>query len=239
MKKMILALAVALMTAGAAWAQLPCAGQQYENYIQVTGKAEKEIVPDQIYIRIVINENDNKGKISLEAQERNMISKLKSLGIDTEKNLKVGDMSSDFQQFWLRKNAARTTATYQLLVNSAQKMAEVFQALESIDISNLSVTKITHSKLQELTNEVRIAAMKNAQQVAQSLAEAVGQKAGRAIYIADYNNDILNTTNNIMLARSKSVMMDAEASGMSEPEEQLEFRNIKLRYSVSAKFALE
>ncbi len=237
MKKMILALAVVLMTAGAAWAQLPCAGQQYENYIQVTGKAEKEIVPDQIYIRIVINENDNKGKVSLEAQERNMISKLKSLGIDTEKNLKVGDMSSDFQQFWLRKNAVRTTATYQLLVTSAQKMAEVFQALESIDISNLSVTKITHSKLQELTNEVRIEAMKNAQQIAQSLAEAVGQKAGRAIYIADYNNDILNTANNVMLARTKSTMMDAEAGSM--PEEQLEFRNIKLKYSVSAKFALE
>ena len=237
MKKMILALAVVLMTAGAAWAQLPCAGQQYENYIQVTGKAEKEIVPDQIYIRIVINENDNKGKVSLEVQERNMISKLKSLGIDTEKNLKVGDMSSDFQQFWLRKNAVRTTATYQLLVISAQKMAEVFQALESIDISNLSVTKITHSKLQELTNEVRIEAMKNAQQIAQSLAEAVGQKAGRAIYIADYNNDILNTANNVMLARTKSTMMDAEAGSM--PEEQLEFRNIKLKYSVSAKFALE
>ena len=57
---MILALAATLMAAGALYAQTP-ANQPYENYIQVTGKAEKEIVPDEIYVRITINESDTKG----------------------------------------------------------------------------------------------------------------------------------------------------------------------------------
>ena len=235
MKKMILALMATMMMAGALYAQTPTSS--YENYIQVTGKAEREIVPDEIYIRIIINESDTKGKVSLEQQTRKMISTLKSLGIDTEKNLKVGDMSSDFQKLWLKKSAARTSATYQLKVNSAEMLAKVIEALNDIDISNIDITKVTHSKIKEYMAEIRIEAMKNAQQIASSLAEAVDQKAGRAILIVDYNNEAV-PYNNVMLLRTKNTAMAADAA-VAEEASTLEFRNIKLTYSVNAKFALE
>ena len=70
-----------------------------EPYIEVTGKAEMEVVPDRIYLRIVINEKDNKGKVSVEQQEKEMFKQLKSIGIDLEKQLSVQDMSSDLQTY--------------------------------------------------------------------------------------------------------------------------------------------
>ncbi len=33
-----------------------------QNYIEVTGKAEMEILPDEVYLRILLNEKDFKGK---------------------------------------------------------------------------------------------------------------------------------------------------------------------------------
>ena len=74
MKKLILMAAVALMA-------LPAAAQMQEafpSYIQVNGRAEKEITPDEFYLSIVINERDSKGKISVESQQRDMIAALKS-----------------------------------------------------------------------------------------------------------------------------------------------------------------
>ena len=63
MKKMILLAAVALMA-------MPVFAQQdeaYKSFIQVNGRAEKEVAPDQFYLSIVINEIDSKGKISVES----------------------------------------------------------------------------------------------------------------------------------------------------------------------------
>ena len=58
MKKLMVSVAAVLL-AGSLFAQ----EKNYidQPYIEVTGKAEMEVVPDEIYLRIVINEKDNKG----------------------------------------------------------------------------------------------------------------------------------------------------------------------------------
>ena len=87
MKKLIVIAAVALMA-------LPAAAQVQEafpSYIQVNGRAEKEIMPDEFYLSVIINERDSKGKISVESQQRDMIAALKRLGVNVEKQLVGGD----------------------------------------------------------------------------------------------------------------------------------------------------
>ena len=72
MKRLILLAAVAFFA-------LPAAAQMQEafpSYIQVNGRAEKEIAPDEFYLQIIINERDSKGKISVESQQRDMIAAL-------------------------------------------------------------------------------------------------------------------------------------------------------------------
>src|SRR5665647_3049367 len=100
MKKIILAGLLLFSTIMAANAQTGEKNFIDKPYIEVTGKAEMEIVPDEIYMAIVINEKDNKRKISLAQAEKDMVAKLKSLGIDTKKNLSVKDLSSNFKNYW-------------------------------------------------------------------------------------------------------------------------------------------
>ena len=94
MKRFILAAAVALLA-------LPAAAQVQEafpSYIQVNGRAEREIAPDEFYLQIVINERDSKGKISVESQQRDMIAALKRLGVNVEKQLKESrDMNEEIE----------------------------------------------------------------------------------------------------------------------------------------------
>lgn len=64
-------------------------------YIETSAKVDTLVVPDKIYMNIMITEKDPKVKISVEKQENKMNEKLKSLGITTEKHLTLNDLSSN------------------------------------------------------------------------------------------------------------------------------------------------
>ena len=162
MKRLILLAAVAFFA-------LPAAAQMQEafpSYIQVNGRAEKEIAPDEFYLQIIINERDSKGKISVESQQRDMIAALKRAGVDVEKQLKMANLSSEF----FKKNTSVATAKYQLQLGSSAMVAKVWQALDGLGISNVSILKVSHSKIEQYKAEVRVEAMQNARQSAATLA---------------------------------------------------------------------
>lgn len=243
MKKMIMMAAMAAMFSAGAMAQggdpiMAGNGTSYvyENFIQVTGKAEKLVVPDEIYVRIEINESEMKLKKSVETMEQDMIKMLRSLGIDTDKDLKIDNMSSNFKDYFLKKGQARTSAAYQLKVGSAAQLGQVYQGMESVGISNISITKLSHSRIKEFQREVRIEAIKDAKQIATELTGAIGQKIGRAVNIIDYNNDFY-----IPAPQARGDVMYAKAAGGANGfyETELDFNEIKLTYSVTVKFALD
>ena len=229
MKRFILAAAVALLA-------LPAAAQVQEafpSYIQVNGRAEREIAPDEFYLQIVINERDSKGKVSVESQQRDMIATLKRLGVNVEKQLKVANLSSEF----FKKNTSVATAKYQLQLGSSAEVGKVWQALDGLGISNVSILKVSHSQLERYKSEVRVEAMRNAKQNAATLAEAIGQTIGKCFYVYDSNNDVMPVFyNNMAVMRSAKAFDAAEAAAEEEP---LDFKTIKLQYSVQAKFVLE
>ena len=53
-----------------------------QNYIEVTGSAELEVIPDEIYLKIIVNEKDFKGKEDLQKLEKSMLETLSGIGID-------------------------------------------------------------------------------------------------------------------------------------------------------------
>ncbi len=229
MKKLIAMAVVALMT-------LPAAAQMqeaYPSYIQVTGRAEKELTPDEFYLQIVINERDSKGKISVESQQRDMVAVLRKLGVDVEKQLKMANLSSEF----FKKNTSVAMAKYQLQLGSSGEVAKVWQALDDLGISNISILKVTHSQLDKYKQEVRLEAMRNARESAQEMAGAIGQTIGKCFYIYDSNSNVLPVMyDNAVLMRSAKAVADAESVAEEDP---LEFKTIKLEYGVQAKFVLE
>ena len=231
MKRLILLAAVAFFA-------LPAAAQMQEafpSYIQVNGRAEKEIAPDEFYLQIIINERDSKGKISVESQQRDMIAALKRAGVDVEKQLKVANMSSDFY----KKASSLTTAKYQLLLHSAAEVGDVTAALGDLGISNVGIVRVTRSDIDSLKEQVRLDAIHNAKSSAEALAGAIGQKIGKCFYIYDSNYDVApQYYDNMMMVRSKAMMADSAEAGAPE-EPSLDFKTIKLEYNVQTKFVLE
>ena len=211
---------------------LPVFAQESENYIQVTGVSEIEIVPNQIYLTIVLDESDSKGRQAIENQRREMVNALKKIGINTEKNLTMEDMSSSY----FKRGNALSKASYQLLLTSSEQVVKVYDALAVLNISDVNITRVSHTDIEQFKSKCRKEAMINAKTVASELAEAVGQTIGACIYIYDSNRGVTPTYyNDRIVMRSMAKVANEESVIEEEP---IEFKKIKLNYSVNAKFRI-
>jgi len=207
-----------------------------QNYIEVTGKAEMEIAPDEIYLRILINEKDFKGK-GINDIEKSMFDKLTELGIDLSKELVIKDLLSNFQYYWLQKADVVLTKEYQLIVHDGKTAGKVFLELQSLGISNISVIKVENSEITKFRREVKVAAIKAAQEKARDLANAINQEIGRAIYIQEIENNYKQYSN----SANSNVVIRGYAGYVNSmsPESNIEFEKIQLEYSIIARFELK
>jgi len=206
-----------------------------QNLIEVIGKAEIEVVPDLIFIKILINEKDTKNKIPVTELEIQMAEKLKSIGINIDQDLKVKDLSSNFKSYLLSKNEIFLSKEYQLVVHDALTTSKVFLELEKAGISNISIERLDHSKIEEYRKDVKIKAIKAAKEKAEFLAQAISQSIGRALLIQEQQNSFSNN-----YVANNAVFYEYSKSGFSSAGElEVDFEKIKLEYSIKCVFELK
>lgn len=230
----IIAIAATMFTGNMLFAQ----NAQETNCIEVSARVEKQITPDIIYIGITIDEQNGKGKDYIETKEREMIKILQELKIDVTKNLTVQDMNSDLKKYFLKKNNILATKSYTLKVSTADEVAAVFDALNNLGISNVSLTKtaISPELEKQVKDELLASAAKKAQENATILAEAVGSKAGMVIYIQNYYNFAQPYAANFSLRNAKSVATD---SIVEESIPTLEISKSTISINVMCRFSIE
>ena len=208
------------------------------NFIEVTGKAEMEITPDMIYLKVLLNEKDTKNKISLSDLEAKMVAKLKEIGIDITKNLLIKDFSSNYKFYALSKREILLTKEFQILVNDAKTASMVLIGLEDIGISNVSIDRVDHSKMEDFRREVKVNAIKAAKEKAESLTSAIGQTIGKAIFIQEIEPRVGYTSgaSNTIMIRGASSLHGSNANSQAL---DMDFEKIKIEYSILCKFELK
>lgn len=199
-------------------------------YIEVSGQAEVEVVPDKIYVQITID-GDSKGQETVLQQEKEMVQRFDALGIDVEKKLVVQELFNSA----LKSNKVTTFKMYRLEVNSATQLAHVFQALQAIGIAQAEIESVDVSNKEELIQKIRAEAAQNARQNALVLANALGQELGKALYVQDYTTSPYEYMN--MSTRDYAVSEVREVVAEAAPV--LEFQKVTLNSSVRVRFLLK
>jgi hypothetical protein len=211
-------------------------------YIEVTGTAEKEIVPDEIYIGITISEKFvNKEKVTIEEQETKLKSAVTSLGINLE-NLSLSDANADYIKIQWQKKDVMTKKEYTVKVSDATTVGKVFQKLDEIEITDAWISKVSHSKLDSLRKEVRIMAIKAAKAKADYLLEALGEQTGKPLSITEIANMPERTLETINIRGSRADEQFYYVDGINYKggnNEVIQFEKIKLQASINVKFAIK
>jgi len=206
-------------------------------YIEVASYADTLVTPNEIYIKIIISEKDSKDKISVEEQENKMITSLKTLNINTEKDLTTSDMLSNYKSYFLKQKEILKTKEYILKVSDAPTASKVIIELESIGISNISIHRVDHSNLDGLKNICRIKAIKNAQKKAISLTQPISQTVGSAIYIHDSEDNI----DNLLQGQLSGIVVVGYGTRKKESLDSpnIQFEKIRISAKVEVKFILK
>ena len=205
-------------------------------YLETSAEADTLVIPDRIYLKITISENDTKNKKSVEELENSMVQKLKNLGIDTNKQLLMNNLASNYKKYVLKTSDVMKTKSYDLLVFDGLTAGKVIQELENEDISNIQLLKTQHAHEEKILADLKKRAIIKAKKNANNIANAIGQKVGNAIFISDSKIN-LNLNSNAFLNTSFGYNAPKQKEEF-EPAD-LNFRKIGFSASLSATFKLE
>ena len=207
-------------------------------YIEITGVAEKEIIPDEIYIDITLKERVEKGeKLTLDFLENELKQELKTIGIPKE-NLFIGGINAILAKTGWWKEEILSVAKYNLKVTNATKMKLLFERLKQLKITNVNIIKATHSKIKEFQKENRIAAIKAAKEKATYLLEAIDANVGKPFYVRENNINLYQPRTASMSSLKIRGMASLENADIAQPN-VVKFEKIKLSSSVFVKFEIE
>ena len=202
-------------------------------YLETNAKADTLVVPDRIFLSIVINEADTKDKVSVEKLEKRMEDALTKLGIDTKEQLFLSDFTTNFKDYFLRKTGVVKAKEYSLLVYDAVMAGKVIQRLESERIANVNFEKAELSNIEEIKLELRKNAVKQGLLQAAALLEPLGKSAIEVLYLSDINTGVIYPWQRGNLRMEAMTMSD-----QSQPID-IDFQKIKVESTVSLRVAID
>jgi len=206
-------------------------------YIETSAKVDTLVTPDRIFLTISITEKDTKNRTSVEELESKMNIKLKSLGIITEKQLTLNDLSSNYKKYFLKQQDILKNKNYSLVVYDAKTASKVIAALEEEEISNVSLEKTEYSKTEELLLLLKSKAIVKAKNTAVALTKPLNQKVGNAIYISESNS-----VSTMFRDKSEGVMLRGLANFKADSDYEpidITFDKIKIETQININFKLE
>lgn len=212
-------------------------------YIEVTGTAEKEIIPDEIYISITIRERqEGKETITIEKQEADLKAGLAAIGVPLS-NLSLSDANADYIRIRLAKKDVVLKSEYLLKVGDAVTVGKVFDKLDELKILDAYIAKVSHSKIEELKKEVRIQAIKSAKDKGSYLLDAIGEKLGKPLVVNETPGIDMDMISNHAYGIS-GFKGGRVASGYllqkeGEDDMGLQFQKIKLKSAIYVRFEIK
>lgn len=241
--KRIIAISALMITTMGVFAQSPVVNP-FPKTITVSGSAEMEIVPDEIFVQIELKEYEKKGtgKVDLEKIKSEFLQKVKSVGIpDSLVSIASYDGYTDY--YWHKKQLKKRTdllasIAYQIKFTNSSKIDELVNILDDEATQNFTVVKTSHSKMAEFRKQLKISAVKAAKEKAQYLAIAVDEQVGAAVSINEIPEQSFEP---VPVYRTSQAYLSSNAKmdGIGGVASGVDFKKIKLRFEINAVFALK
>lgn len=215
----------------------------YPKTITVSGSAEMEVVPDEIYVLVDLKEYEKKGsgKISLDKIKSDFLANCRSIGLP-DSLITIASYDGFNGNPWIRRKSKKqdllASITYQVKFTNSKKMDELVDKLDDEATQNFRIERTSHSKIQEYRKQLKIQAIKAAKEKAGYLAAAIDEQVGAAVTITEPTDVVVSP---VMYGYSQ--FANVRAKGMDDFNEgsaaAVDFKKIKLRFEVNVVFALK
>lgn len=197
-------------------------------YIEVVGTAQTEVVPDRIYLSIILSEKtENNNDFSIQIQEEQLKKLVRTNDIEP-KNLFLSEATSEVTRDKKKETGIKLTREYTLILKNADKVTKIFQELTDINIKEVTVKKTEYSEIESVRKQVREDAIKAAKEKAEYLLSAIGEKVGRPMEIKEIEDKYVKN------ARSTNVIIESN----DDATETTSFEKIVVKFSYFIKYSI-
>lgn len=242
MKKIVTGVVAIIMLAG-----LQAKSQETvkQKTVNASGVAEMEVVPDEIYVQVLLREYDKKGgtKVDINTIKDNFIKAVIGTGLSAE-NISIQGYQGWDGNYWLYKKnkkknpELKASISYQVKLASTKQMDDLVEKLDDEATENFFISRVNHSKLQEFKKQLKIQAVKAAKEKATYLAGAINENVGEALTINEPNE--INYYPQPQYANRMMTKMEAAADmAGNEGLPNIDFKKMKLQFEVNVVFALK
>jgi len=233
MKKLLVIAFVALSSISAMAQQV-----DLRKKISVSGTAETEVTPDIIYISISLKEylkdGNSKKKVEINDLENQLFSAVQSAGIAKE-NLMINNLSSYNTAGEKKKNPDfLVSKQYRLKVTDLNKWNAIIGAIDPKGVAYTNIDSYDYSKIEDLKKELKVKALQAAKAKATYLVAALDNRLGSVIDIQEINNESFPQP----VYRTNVMMMRAAASDEASSSPEIDFKKIKLSYTMNTVFEI-
>jgi uncharacterized protein YggE len=226
-------LIIFLMTTFTAFGQEVFKG---EHFIEVTGTAEMEVEPNEIFLFVKLREfEENRAKVQLEKLDQEFLQAVKAAGID-KKNVTLADAGSTLARIRRKDKDAFREKSYEIKLTSAAELEKFLVKIEPVKVDQLDLTRLHHTDMEKFKIELKVKALQAAQTKAQTLLRSIGAETGKPIMVRDWDQDPVQP---LPQARANVLMYKNEQADMDMAEEQIGFRKLKLRAQITAQFEIK
>lgn len=222
-------------------AQQPAANP-FPKTITVSGSAEMEVIPDEIYVNVVLREYQKKGqdKKELEILKTDFLNSCKQAGIP-DSSISIASYTGYNNYYWFRRNKKtpdlNASITYQVKFSNSKQMDDLVDKLDDEATQSFDIVRLSHSKMPEFRKQLKIQAIKAAKDKGIYLTEAIGEKLGSAIKINEPDAPVAMKENS--RSRSNAQLNNNVAlDEVNDKKPEIDFKKIKLRFEVNVIFAL-
>lgn len=218
--------------------------------ISVTGSAEMDIIPDEIYVQVDLKEYKKKGeeKVDLDKIKTAFLANCKAAGI-ADSNIAVASYDGyNMSSIWRRRKKDPdlfSSITYQVKFSSTKLIDELVNRLDDEATSNFSITRTSHSKIIEYRKQLKVMAVKAAKEKAIYLSESVNEKLGEAITIVEpeesMSSDVISGRNKAYSNQSNGINMKelSKYDAYGGMDGSIDYRKIRIRFEVKVLYALK
>jgi len=108
-------------------------------YLETTANIDTLVTPDLIYLKIILNEDDKRNRVSIKDMETKLFQKLESLGINLPEQLMLFDFASNFKKYIFQSKKIIKEKVFSLKLYDTKTAGKVLEDLEEINISNINL----------------------------------------------------------------------------------------------------
>lgn len=210
-------------------------------YIEVTGKAEAEVDPDEFILSLTIeeyweeefkkraDEKDYRTKVPISRIENNLINALTKAGIQKDQ-ITVQGMGN----FWRERGKDfLISKQLEIKLNDFSMVNKLSELADTKGFKNMYIREMKNTRIEEIEKQVRMEALQNAREKATYLLESIGEKPDKILTISETQEnrwEVPYKQNMLMRSVAESADMDMETVD--------QLKKIKISYQIFTRFAI-